>query len=68
MDEIKEGLQYLFQTTNKWTVVISGPGHLGMEAVLINLLEPGEKVLIGVNGLWGIRAASTAERIGNISS
>lgn len=48
MDEIKEGLKYMFQTQNPWTLAISGPGHLGMEAALVNLLEPGETVLIGV--------------------
>lgn len=48
MDEIKEGMRYVFQTQNPWTLVVSGPGHLGMEAVLVNLLEPGETVLIGV--------------------
>jgi alanine-glyoxylate transaminase/serine-glyoxylate transaminase/serine-pyruvate transaminase len=64
MDEIKAGLQYVFQTRNKWTIAISGPGHLAMEAVLVNLLEPGESVLIGVNGLWGVRASDIATRIG----
>ncbi|CAL8083464.1 unnamed protein product [Orchesella dallaii] len=64
MDEIKAGMQYAFQTKNQWTLVISGPGHLGMEAVLVNLLEPGDKVLIGVNGLWGKRAVDLANRLG----
>lgn len=49
MDEIKDGLRYMFQTQNPWTLAFSGPGHLGMEGVLVNLLEPGESVLIGVN-------------------
>lgn len=67
MDDIKAGLQYTFQTQNKWTIAISGPGHLGMEAVLVNLLEPGESVLIGVNGLWGSRASETASRLGMLN-
>jgi len=66
MDDIKAGLQYTFQTRNKWTIAISGPGHLGMEAVLANLLEPGDSVVIGVNGLWGARASETASRLGAV--
>jgi alanine-glyoxylate transaminase/serine-glyoxylate transaminase/serine-pyruvate transaminase len=64
LDDIKAGLQYTFQTRNKWTIAISGPGHLGMEAVLANLLEPGESIVIGCNGLWGARASETASRLG----
>ncbi|ODN06035.1 Serine--pyruvate aminotransferase, mitochondrial [Orchesella cincta] len=64
MDEIKAGLRYVFQTSNPWTLVVSGPGHLGMEAVLVNLLEPGDKVLIGINGLWGKRAVDLANKLG----
>ncbi|ODM88834.1 Serine--pyruvate aminotransferase, mitochondrial [Orchesella cincta] len=64
MDEIKAGLRYAFQTENSWTLAVSGPSHLGMEAVLVNLLEPGDKVLIGVNGLWGNRAMDLANRLG----
>jgi alanine-glyoxylate transaminase/serine-glyoxylate transaminase/serine-pyruvate transaminase len=64
MDDIKVGLQYVFQTENPWTLVISGPGHLAMEAVLVNLLEQGDTMLVGVNGLWGDRVADLAFRIG----
>jgi alanine-glyoxylate transaminase/serine-glyoxylate transaminase/serine-pyruvate transaminase len=64
MDDIKAGLQYVFQTKNKWTIVISGPGHLAMEAVLVNLLENGDTMLVGQNGLWGERAADLCMRIG----
>ena len=64
MDEVKAGVKYAFQTNNPWTVVLSGPGHLAMEAIMVNLLEPGESILIGVNGLWGARASDIASRIG----
>ncbi|KAF8067361.1 hypothetical protein HT031_002409 [Scenedesmus sp. PABB004] len=62
MDEIKAGLQYLFQTSSPYTLMISGTGHAGMEAAIANLLEPGEKVVVGVNGIWGERVADLADR------
>ncbi|CAG9862476.1 unnamed protein product [Phyllotreta striolata] len=62
MDEIKEGIKYVFQTRNDLTLAISASGHAGMEAVMSNLLEPGDKVLIAVNGLWGVRASDMAGR------
>ena len=64
MDEVKAGLQYLFQTKNKYTLTITGAGHAAMETALMNLLERGEKVLVCVNGLWGLRASDVAERQG----
>ncbi|CAH2005509.1 unnamed protein product [Acanthoscelides obtectus] len=66
MDDIKEGLRYAFQTKNVLTLAISGTGHSGMEAVLSNLLEPGENVLIAITGTWGDRAADMARRYGAI--
>lgn len=64
MDDIKEGLQYMFQTKNNATMCVSASGHGGMEAALCNLIEDGDVVLVGVTGLWGIRAADMAERYG----
>lgn len=64
MDEIKAGIQYAFQTKNRLTLAISASGHGGMEALLGNILEPGETVLIARCGLWGDRAADMAIRIG----
>uniref|UniRef100_A0A8I3WXH4 Alanine--glyoxylate aminotransferase n=1 Tax=Callithrix jacchus TaxID=9483 RepID=A0A8I3WXH4_CALJA len=64
MDEIKEGIQYVFQTRNPLTLVISGSGHCALEAALINVLEPGDSFLVGVNGIWGQRAADIGERLG----
>ncbi|XP_014640962.1 PREDICTED: serine--pyruvate aminotransferase [Ceratotherium simum simum] len=64
MDEIKQGIQYVFQTRNPLTLAISGSGHCALEAALFNLLEPGDSFLVGVNGIWGQRAADIGERIG----
>lgn len=64
MDEIKEGLKYVFQTQNAVTLCVSASGHAGMEAALCNLIEVGDVALCGVTGLWGKRAADMAERYG----
>lgn len=64
MDEIKEGLQYIFQTRNKATMCITGSGHAGMEAVMCNLLEDGDVVLVATTGIWGTRAEEMARRYG----
>ena len=64
MDDIKAGIQYVFQTKNELTLAVSASGHAGMEAVLCNLIEPGDKVLIAVNGIWGERANIMASRYG----
>jgi aspartate aminotransferase-like enzyme len=52
----------MFQTESPYTLMISGTGHAGMEAAIANLLEPGEKIVVGVNGIWGERVADLAER------
>jgi hypothetical protein len=52
MDEVQEGLRYLFQTDSNYTLCTSGTGHAGMEMAIANLVEPGDKVLVGVNGIW----------------
>ncbi|KAH8270656.1 hypothetical protein KR044_000096 [Drosophila immigrans] len=64
MDEIKEGIKYIFQTLNDATMCISGAGHSGMEAALCNLIEDNDIVLMGVSGVWGHRAADMARRYG----
>lgn len=66
MDEIKQGIQYVFQTKNPLTLAVSGSGHCALEAALFNLLEPGDSFLVGANGIWGQRAADIGERIGNM--
>ncbi|CAL4061092.1 unnamed protein product, partial [Meganyctiphanes norvegica] len=62
MDEVKEGLRYVFQTKNRVVCCISGTGHAGMEATMSNLIEPGTIILIASNGIWGQRAADMAKR------
>jgi len=64
MDEIKELLKYTFQTKNEVTFAVSGPGSVGMETCLVNLVEPNYKVLVCVNGVFGGRMKSIVERCG----
>uniref|UniRef100_A0A8C1C291 Alanine--glyoxylate aminotransferase n=1 Tax=Cyprinus carpio carpio TaxID=630221 RepID=A0A8C1C291_CYPCA len=68
MNQIKSGIQYAFQTQNRVTLAVSGPGHAAMECAIFNSLEHGESVLIAINGIWGERAAEIAERIGTDSA
>lgn len=64
MDDVKEGIRYIFQTRNKLTFCVSASGHGGMEAALCNIIEEGDVILMGVTGLWGHRAADMATRYG----
>lgn len=64
MNDIKSGIQYVFQTRNTMTFAVSGTGHTAMECAIFNAVEAGESVLTAVNGIWGERAADMAERIG----
>lgn len=64
MNDIKSGIQYMFQTRNIMTFAVSGTGHTAMECALFNAVEAGESVLTAVNGIWGERATEIAERIG----
>jgi len=64
MDEIKSLLQYAFQTKNEFTIAVSAPGSAGMETCFVNLVEPGEKVLVCVNGVFGGRMVENVERLG----
>lgn len=64
MDEVKEGLKYLFQTRNPVTFCVSGSGNSGMETVLGNLIEPGDVVLVAIIGTFGHRAVDMAKRYG----
>ena len=52
----------MFQTESKTVLMVSGTGHAGMEACIANLVEPGDKVIVGNNGLWGARVADMAGR------
>ncbi len=64
MDEIKSLLQYALQTKNEMTMPISAPGSAGMEACFVNLIEPGDKVIICQNGVFGGRMKENVERAG----
>ena len=64
MDEIKVLLQYLFQTENALTMPVSAPGSAGMEACFVNLVEPGDKVIVCQNGVFGGRMKENVERCG----
>jgi alanine-glyoxylate transaminase/serine-glyoxylate transaminase/serine-pyruvate transaminase len=64
MDEIKGMLQYAFQTKNELTIPVSAPGSAGMETCFVNLVEPGDKVIVCVNGVFGTRMADNVKRLG----
>ncbi|XP_074655908.1 alanine--glyoxylate aminotransferase-like isoform X2 [Tubulanus polymorphus] len=67
MDDIKAGIQYVFQTQNDLTLAVSGTGHAGMEAACCNLVEPGDVILVATNGIWGERFADMVDRCGGKS-
>jgi alanine-glyoxylate transaminase/serine-glyoxylate transaminase/serine-pyruvate transaminase len=64
MDETQQMLRDLFRTSNRMTLPLSGTGSAGMEACIVNLVEPGDRVVVGVNGVFGGRMAEVAERCG----
>jgi alanine-glyoxylate transaminase/serine-glyoxylate transaminase/serine-pyruvate transaminase len=64
MDELQAMLREVFRTKNRMTMAISGTGSAGQEATVVNLVEPGERVLVCVNGVFGGRLADMAERVG----
>jgi len=64
MNEVQDLLRYVFQTKNELTIPVSGTGSAGMEAALCNFIEPGDDVLIAVNGYFGGRLADMAARYG----
>jgi len=66
MDEVKELLQYAFQTENALTMTVSAPGSAGMETCFVNLVEPGDKVIVCQNGVFGGRMKENVERCGGI--
>lgn len=64
MDEVKTLLQYAFQTENEMTMAVSAPGSAGMEMCFVNLVEPGDKVVVCQNGVFGGRMKENVERAG----
>ena len=64
MDETQGLLRKVFRTENRLTMAVSGTGSVGMEAVVVNLIEPGDRMLVCVNGVFGARMVDVAERAG----
>src|ERR1041385_1571465 len=64
MEEIKTMLRQVFLTKNEMTFPVSGTGSAGMEFCFVNLIEPGDEVIIGVNGVFGNRMVDVAGRCG----
>ncbi len=64
MDELQEMLRWLFGTTNRLTFAVSGTGSAGMEAAFVNIVEPGDTVIVGVNGVFGNRMLDVVRRCG----
>src|SRR5574340_513369 len=64
LDETCEGLRRVFRTANALTLPVSGTGSAGMEAALVNIVRPGQTVVVGVNGLFGDRMCEIAARLG----
>lgn len=64
MEETKALLQYAFQTENAFTFPVSGPGSAGMETCFVNLVEPGDKVIVCQNGVFGARMKENVARAG----
>jgi len=64
MDEIQSMLRYVFETDNRLTIPISGTGSAGMEAALVNVIEPGDEVAVCIHGVFGERMLDIVERAG----
>ena len=64
MDETQCLLRFLFQTENALTIPVSGTGSAGMETCFVNLVEPGDEVVVCVNGVFGTRMCDIVNRLG----
>jgi len=64
MDEMRELMKHVFRTTNELTVAMPGTGSSGMETCVVNLIEPGDEMVVCVNGVFGTRMADVAGRCG----
>ncbi len=67
MEEIKAGLRYAFQTNNELTMPVSAPGSAGMETCFVNLIEPGDKVIVCINGVFGMRMKENVSRFAGVA-
>ncbi|MCH9649186.1 MAG: aminotransferase class V-fold PLP-dependent enzyme [Deltaproteobacteria bacterium] len=66
MDGLQGLLRQLFRTNNELTFAVSGTGSAGMEATVVNLIEPGDSMVVCINGVFGSRMAEVAERAGAV--
>jgi alanine-glyoxylate transaminase/serine-glyoxylate transaminase/serine-pyruvate transaminase len=66
MEELKALLRYVYQTKNALTFPVSGPGSVGMEYCFVNMVAPGDKVIVARNGVFGGRMIENVERAGGI--
>ncbi|MCG3181950.1 MAG: (S)-ureidoglycine--glyoxylate transaminase [Phycisphaerae bacterium] len=64
MDQTRDLLRRVFRTANEMTLAVSGTGSAGMEACVVNLIEPGDEMAVCVNGVFGTRMADVADRCG----
>lgn len=64
MNDIQTLLRRVFATNNPFTIAVSGTGSAGMEAAIVNIVEPGDRVIVGINGIFGTRLATIIERCG----
>lgn len=64
LDRCQRGLRTLFGTDNELTLPLAGTGSSGMEAMVCNLVEPGDRVVVGVHGVFGKRFADAVQRAG----
>jgi len=64
LNDIRDMLKAVFQTKNELTLAVSGTGSAGMETCVVNLIEPGDKMLVCVAGVFGQRMKDVAERAG----
>jgi alanine-glyoxylate transaminase/serine-glyoxylate transaminase/serine-pyruvate transaminase len=66
MEELKSLLRYVYQTKNPLTFPISGPGSVGMEYCFVNMVAPGDKVIVCQNGVFGGRMLENVIRAGGV--
>ncbi len=67
MDDVKRLLQFAFRTRNALTLPVSAPGSAGMEACFVNLVSPGDKVIVAQNGVFAGRMKENVERCGGLA-
>ncbi|MTV27042.1 alanine--glyoxylate aminotransferase family protein [Nitriliruptoraceae bacterium ZYF776] len=63
-DQLADLLRAVFRTSNRLTYAVSGTGSAGMETAVVNVVEPGDTLIVGINGVFGGRIADTARRAG----